>query len=86
MNPVWVEDDLIFIRVVTFYPASGYRHCASGAFGNTGSNGYAYSCALSGVNAFSLGIWSTVETPINIASRAFGLAVRCVQYLHLFNL
>jgi hypothetical protein len=75
----------IFIGGVTFYPASGLRMHTSGAFNVTGSYGFALSCALSGVNASSLGFWSAVY-PLNLAGRAFGLSVRCVQYLLLLKL
>jgi len=67
--------------VVAFYPASGYRNNTSGAFGNIGSNGYAWSSAVSSANVYYLNFNSTVVNPINTAERAYGRAVRCVQYL-----
>ena len=68
-----------------FYPASGLRGHTSGEFCATGSNGYAWSCAASGVNAFNLGFNSTVVYPMHSHGRAYGFPVRCVQNLLLLK-
>jgi hypothetical protein len=86
MNPNRVEDDLIFIRVVTSYPASGLRYSTSGAFNVTGSNGYAWHCAITGVNGYYLAFSSVAVHPTGSYGRACGFPVRCVQHLHLFKL
>jgi uncharacterized protein (TIGR02145 family) len=67
--------------VVTFYPASGYRNSISGAFTSTGSNGYAWSCAVNSANAYYLNFNNTNVNPVNNNNRAYGFAVRCVQHL-----
>jgi hypothetical protein len=72
-------------RAVTFYPASGLRNSASGALGNTGSHGYAWHSAGTGSSAYFLRFISSVVSPVHIDSRAFGLSVRCVQNLLLFE-
>jgi hypothetical protein len=68
-------------RVVTFNPASGYRHQTSGAFYATGSGGDYWSTAVTGVNAYYLGFYDSPAYPSNSNARAFGFPVRCVQYL-----
>jgi hypothetical protein len=73
--------DLIWYKVVTFYPASGYRHSTSGAFTATDSGGYAWCYAASGVIAHHLAFTSSGVYPTASSHRAFGFPVRCVQYL-----
>jgi hypothetical protein len=85
MNPIWVDDDLIFIKVVTSYPAAGYRDPTTGAFYVTGSEVLVWSCAITGANAYCLFSTSTVVHPSASAARAYGWGVRCVQYLLLFK-
>jgi hypothetical protein len=68
--------------MVTFYSASGYRLATTGAFTATGSIGYAWSCASSGVYVFFLDFTSSSVRPApNNGSRSSGLNVRCVQNL-----
>ena len=67
--------------VVALYPASGYRHSASGAFFSTGVDGRSWSCAVSGVNVYFLWFNATVVQPTDSNYRAFGRSVRCVQNL-----
>ncbi|MDR3117949.1 MAG: fibrobacter succinogenes major paralogous domain-containing protein [Mediterranea sp.] len=71
--------------MVTFYPASGYRYHTSGALTGTGSDGDWWSSAVSGAIAYHLAFYSSVVYPAYSSSRAYGLAVRCVQYLLLFK-
>jgi hypothetical protein len=73
-------------RAVTFYPASGYRYPTSGAFNVTGSAGYAWDSAVTGVNAYFLGVYPTLVYPMHSNSRAFGWSVRCVQHLLLLKI
>jgi hypothetical protein len=77
----WVEDDLVFIGVVTIYPASGFRYRESGAFNDTASYGCTWSCAVAGVYGCFLGFNSTSVSPMNSNYRAYGFPVRCVQNL-----
>jgi hypothetical protein len=81
MNPIWVEDDLIFIRAVTFYPASGNRDCTSGGFNAVGTHGYCWHCAINGINTYWLRLMSTDVGPTSSNNRAYGIPVRCVQVL-----
>ena len=77
-----VEVSLIVKKAVTFYPASGWRSPASGAFSATGSEVVYWSCALSGVYVSFLWFNAAVVQPASSFSRARGHGVRCVQYLH----
>ena len=68
--------------VVAFYPASGLRHAASGAFSYTGVNAYYWSCALPGTSAAIMYFHLAVVYPmVAWGERAYGFPVRCVQYL-----
>jgi hypothetical protein len=67
--------------VVTIYPVTGNRDLISGAFTGSGSNGYAWSCAITGVNSCDLRFVSTEVGPSYSHNRAYGFPVRCVQYL-----
>jgi hypothetical protein len=77
----WVEVDLIFNEVVTFYPAAGYRVSTSGAFSSTGSNGICWSTAVIGTNGYFLLFASVDVHPRRNDGRAYGFPVRCVQHL-----
>ncbi|MDR3118257.1 MAG: hypothetical protein LBU44_02355 [Mediterranea sp.] len=72
--------------MVTLYPAAGLRLQTSGAFTNTDVSGYAWNCAVSGVNAYYLGFYSSIVYPSNNNARAYGLSVRCVQHLHCLSI
>ncbi|MDR3118620.1 MAG: fibrobacter succinogenes major paralogous domain-containing protein [Mediterranea sp.] len=72
--------------MVTLYPASGYRDSASGTFTNTGSRGYAWSCALTGVLAHYLGFYLSIVYPTSSSYRAHSFSVRCVQHLHCLDI
>jgi hypothetical protein len=72
---------LIFNEVVTIYPAAGYRLYVSGALSSTGYDVDCWSCAVSGVKGYHLGITSTIVFPFYINARALGFPVRCVQNL-----
>jgi len=63
------------------YPASGIRMQTSGAFNVIGSNGYAWSCAVSEANVSWLEYRPTYVGPTHVNSRAYSFAVRCVQSL-----
>jgi hypothetical protein len=76
--------DSVWYRVVTFYPASGYRQPTSGAFAATDSGGYAWHSTVTAASACCMGFHSSVAHPAGGANRAFGYPVRCVQYLLLF--
>jgi hypothetical protein len=78
---LWGYVGLVWYGGVTFYPASGYRHRESGSFTNTGSNGYAWSCAVTGANGCFLDFSSTYVGPTGNSLRAYGFPVRCVQNL-----
>ena len=68
--------------VVAFYPASGYRLQVSGVFSATGSYGYYWNSAVSGVNAYIPHFSASLAvSPTFSAERARGLSVRCVQNL-----
>ena len=81
-----LKGDLIFNKVVASFPASGLRSSTSGALGNLGTNGYAWSVVLSGANGYYLLYGSTSVSPFNAAARAYARSVRCVQYLHKYYL
>ena len=76
-----LDSILYLVEGVAFYPASGYRHAASGVFGSTGSHGYARSCDLTGANGLGLRFYSPYVGPAHSYYRAYGFSVRCVQYL-----
>ena len=65
-------------------PAAGYRHNASGALTNVGTEGDLWSSssyAAGNVNAGFLNFRSGNVNPLNNTNRAHALSVRCVQYL-----
>ena len=67
--------------VVAFYPASGYRFHASGAFAATGSHGSAWGSVVPGAYGNYLFFFSTTVNPMDSFARARGFSVRCVQNL-----
>jgi hypothetical protein len=78
---------LIFIGVVTFYPAAGFRWPTSGAFNHMGYEGDYWGCMVSGVLSYHLWLNSSVVSPAALSNgRAYGFPVRCVQNLLLFKL
>ena len=79
---LWGYVGLVWYGVVTSYPASGYRLQVSGEFGVTGSYGYYWNSAVSGVNAYIPHFSASLAvSPTFSAERARGLSVRCVQNL-----
>jgi hypothetical protein len=70
-------------RVVTLYPAAGFRYQTSGAFSVVGSTGYAWSSAITGASAYFLSFPTTLVYPTTSHARAYGWSVRCVQNLLL---
>ena len=68
---------------VGYYPASGYRHSASGSFSAIGTNGYNWSSTVlasaSSGRAYSLNLTATTLSTSNNSNRASGFPVRCVQ-------
>jgi len=77
---------LYLIQWLLFYPASGYRNNASGAFSDIGSLGFDWSSASSGTIGYYLRFMTTEVQPIrNSSVRANGYGVRCVQYLLLLE-
>jgi hypothetical protein len=63
-----------------FFPASGYRGGVDGALYDVGSDGYYWSCSVSGASrAYSLYFYSSNGDRANSGGRACGQSVRCVS-------
>lgn len=62
-----------------WYPTSGSRNNASGAFANVGSNGFYWSSSFVGANGYFLRFYATNVGPSDSSNRAFGFSIRCIQ-------
>ena len=68
-------------------PAAGYRHESSGGLANVGTWGLCHassSYAAGSINSAYLNLNADNVNPLNNATRASALSVRCVQHLLLF--
>ena len=63
----------------TYYPAAGFRLYNSGALNYVGSYGYCWSASIASSSSYYLLFTSSSVYPSNGNSRAYGLAVRCIQ-------
>ena len=79
---------LSFIPAIAYshLPASGYRSNTTGALGNVGTYGYAWSSspsAAGNANGGFMNFNATEVNPLNGGNRAIARPVRCVQHLRL---